>query len=484
MQIIKSSLTLKNTLIISSFLIVLTVSYTLINIRSQENILRKRLEDEAATLLTIMEASVAEALNDYRIDQVRQHLQFIKKNDEIIYAYVYGKKGHILSDGTFLNQHRHQEPLDTLGRNSIISNKPLVQFTDDILSVSMPVYLSINRIGTVQIGYSLELMHQEIAAIRDRNIIFGLIFLLFGITLTFFLIRRIVNPIKELKAATQNVAEGDFSKKISVKTGDELESLSASFNIMIDRILETRTGIINAKEEAEKSNRLKSEFLAQMSHEIRTPVNTILSFASLIRSEVSDDSNDDIEESFDIIERGGQRLIRTIDLILNMSELQAGTYKCNMESLNLQEDVLEPLISELKVKAASKELDFYYYPTHENSFVFGDRYTLMQLFANLIDNAIKYTNDGKVAVVAEGVNGVVSVSVIDTGIGISEKYLNLLFEPFSQEEQGYTRKFEGNGLGLALVKKYCELNHAQIDVESKKGKGSNFKVTFQRHILS
>ena len=109
----------------------------------------------------------------------------------------------------------------------------------------------------------------------------------------------------------------------------------------------------------------------------------------------------------------------------------------------------------------------------------GDEYSAMQIFINLVDNAIKYTNQGKVEIVISKTHeNKVEVKIIDSGIGISKEYIGNLFTPFSQEEQGYTRRFEGNGLGLALVKRYCEMNNAEIMVESVKGKGSTFKVVF------
>jgi len=97
----------------------------------------------------------------------------------------------------------------------------------------------------------------------------------------------------------------------------------------------------------------------------------------------------------------------------------------------------------------------------------------------LIDNAVKYTSSGKVAVAVNRTpNNQLYIDVVDTGIGIDDEYFNMLFTPFTREEKGYTRNFEGNGLGLALVKRYCELNNAEIKVISQKGKGSTFRVIF------
>lgn len=240
--------------------------------------------------------------------------------------------------------------------------------------------------------------------------------------------------------------------------------------------------LIKAKEEAEKSNRLKTEFLAQMSHEIRTPLNSILSFTALLKEELEGKLEDDLKASFKIIDNGGRRLIRTIDLILSMSQLQTGSHDVNPANLSLSKDILENVILDFLNPAKEKKISLNFYCCTECDMVYADSYTVTQIFMNLLDNAIKYTSAGGVEVeVGDGENpGEVFAEVRDTGIGISEEYMPELFKAFSQEDTGYTRKFEGNGLGLALVKKYAELNDADIIVKSKKGKGSSFRVVFKR----
>lgn len=235
-----------------------------------------------------------------------------------------------------------------------------------------------------------------------------------------------------------------------------------------------------AKEMAEKSDKLKTEFLAQMSHEIRTPINAILSFSSLIKESIVEQSDDIIETGFEIISNAGERIIRTVDLILNMSELYVGTYDYKPQKLDLYEDVVRDLFEQFRVMASAKGLKLHLYNRQQGSKLYIDRYSVTQVFENLINNALKYTERGSIVIKLEEDDLTCRVHVEDTGIGISEEYLDTIFEPFSQEEQGYTRKYEGNGLGLALVKKYCEMNRADIKVESKKGKGSCFTVIFKK----
>jgi len=236
--------------------------------------------------------------------------------------------------------------------------------------------------------------------------------------------------------------------------------------------------LIQAKEKAIQSDKLKSEFLAQMSHEIRSPINVLLSFMGLIRSEVETNMTSELKESFNVMEGAGRRIIRTIDLILNMSELQTASYEYKPKKLNLFSDIIDPVYLEYQHVAQKKNLDFKIVNQAPETMVNVDEYSVTQIFANIFDNALKYTEKGKIDVNLKNENKKLCVEITDTGIGISQEYQKNLFKPFIQEEQGYTRKFEGNGLGLALVKKYCELNNVDISVVSQKGKGSSFILTF------
>ncbi len=237
--------------------------------------------------------------------------------------------------------------------------------------------------------------------------------------------------------------------------------------------------LVSAKEQAEKSDRLKTEFLAQMSHEIRTPINTIVSFTNLIEADLSDLQNGDLHDAFGMIDSASKRVIRTIDLILNMSELQIGSYDFRPRSLDLLTDVIQHVYNDYIYAANDRGLKLTILNQAEKSKIIADEYSVIQIFTNLIDNAIKYTPAGEIKLILEeDDDNMLAVTVEDTGIGISEEYLPHIFDSFTQEEHGYTRQFEGNGLGLSLVKKYCEMNKAEINIQSQKGKGTGVKVTF------
>ncbi|MDA3859981.1 MAG: GAF domain-containing sensor histidine kinase [Melioribacteraceae bacterium] len=242
---------------------------------------------------------------------------------------------------------------------------------------------------------------------------------------------------------------------------------------------ESNRQLIIAKEEAEKSDRLKSEFLAQMSHEIRTPIHILMSYSSLIKEEIEGSLDNDMKSSFNAIEHAGKRIIRTTELILNMSEISTGTYEYSESEFDIYDGILSTIYNEYQIKVNKNKIKFAIENNSEQSIVVADKYSVYQIFTQIIDNAVNYTENGEITIfINNSKNNKLEVSVSDTGIGISDEYMPNIFMPFTQEEQGYTRRFEGNGLGLSLVKKYCDLNHAEIDIQSIKGKGTKVLVTF------
>jgi signal transduction histidine kinase len=282
----------------------------------------------------------------------------------------------------------------------------------------------------------------------------------------------------ELIKVQDNLYKNELKRMVEDRT-EELNRVNKSLeeDLQIRKRIEEK--LIDAIEKAEKSEKIKSNFLAQMSHEIRTPLNTILSFSFLIRDEVKNKVSEDLNQGFDAIYNAGKRVIRTIDLILNMSDVQAGAYEILPIKINILSDVLEKILREYSSEISKKNLHVEIIKLTDNFNVVADMNSVSEIFSQIIDNAFKYTSKGKIQIdILRNEFGYLKTIISDTGIGISKEYLPNIFGEFSQEEMGYTRSFEGNGLGLALVKKFCELNNIEISVESTKEVGTTFFLTF------
>ena len=251
---------------------------------------------------------------------------------------------------------------------------------------------------------------------------------------------------------------------------------ASGVHLDIDERKRAEIELETAKEQAEKANQLKSEFLAQISHEIRSPLNAVLNFSQLLKDDSEDKLTEDMQVSFSGIESASKRIVRTIDLILNMSELQLGTYEVTKREIDIV-SLLSNIRKEYSNLAKNKNLELRFISKYDSAIISSDEYAVTQIFANLIDNAIKYTKKGFVEVIIDDHEETgYLVKVRDSGIGMSEEYQKEIFEAFSQEERGYSRKFEGSGLGMSLVKNYCNLIQANIEIESKRGEGTTFTV--------
>jgi PAS domain S-box-containing protein len=235
----------------------------------------------------------------------------------------------------------------------------------------------------------------------------------------------------------------------------------------------------SSKLKAEESDRLKSVFLANMSHEIRTPLNGILGFSNLICS--GEAESDQLDDFANFIDTSGQRLTAVIDNIIDISLIQSNQLKLEYSRFNLLE-MLEELYTYFKVQKKEQltAVDFRLtnYNTYGLTTFHSDKNRITQILKNLLDNAFKFTKQGSITFgLLESVHGELNLYVQDSGIGIEGSKLELIFENFRQVEEGFTRQYEGAGLGLPIVSGIVKRLRGKIRVESKPQQGSTFYIT-------
>lgn len=246
-----------------------------------------------------------------------------------------------------------------------------------------------------------------------------------------------------------------------------------------DRVEERTRSLAEAKEQAEKAARVKTQFLSTMSHEIRTPLNAVIGMSELLMTTKITEEQKDFINTINI---SGQALLSVINNILDYTKFETGSVDLEVIEFNLHRSV-EDVLDLLSEKAYSKKLELFY-KVEENvpDYIFSDPHRIQQVLINLVNNAIKFTEVGHVWVLIDCAKAhdntcQLNFQVRDTGIGIPKDRLDRLFRSFSQVDASTTRRFGGTGLGLAISKLIIEAMGGQIKVESTEGKGTTFSFS-------
>ena len=236
-----------------------------------------------------------------------------------------------------------------------------------------------------------------------------------------------------------------------------------------------------AVEEAREADRLKSAFLATMSHELRTPLNSILGFTGIILQGLAGPLNPEQSKQLGLVQRSARHLLALINDVLDISKIEAGELKVARAKFDLRASIAN-VVDIVTPLAEKRGLALRVDVAPEIGMNLGDARRVEQVLLNLVNNAIKFTEHGEVALTAMHLDGRVQMNIVDTGIGIEPADLKALFQPFRQVDTGLARNYEGIGLGLMICKRLAELMGGEIQVKSEKGKGSTFTFTLPLNV--
>ncbi len=233
-----------------------------------------------------------------------------------------------------------------------------------------------------------------------------------------------------------------------------------------------------ARDGYKEAERLKNTFLNVLSHELRTPLNIVLGYTSIIKESMKDKITAEDKVYLDNLYSGSERLFKSISQMLEFAQLEAGNYKINIEPVELT-TLIYNCLEGIKKTAKEKNLDLKTQFKKKSIFVDADVQCVENALNNLLNNAVKFTRQGFIEIEVDTFEDreLAICRIKDSGVGISTEYLDHLFRPFSQEDLNIGRFFEGNGLGLALAKRYIEKQGGSLLVDSIKGVGSTFSFT-------
>ena len=301
-----------------------------------------------------------------------------------------------------------------------------------------------------------------------------------ALLLTFHLIRYTKRSLTALREGTRHWSDGDLDFRVKVTGKDDLSALATAFNGMANNLDAAMKDVQEERKRANKANRAKSGFLANMSHELRTPMNAIIGYSEMLLEEIEDEgslSAEDAQADLAKIQSAGKHLLALINEILDLSKIESGKMGVFYEPIDIG-----TLINDVKTTVMplidKYDNGFEIIIDVEDTNIETDVTKFRQILMNLLSNAAKFTKQGLITVTAKRFveNGVdsVSVSVADTGIGMTEKQLARIFDEFTQADDSTTREFGGTGLGLSICRSFAILMKGRIDATSKPGKGTVF----------
>jgi signal transduction histidine kinase len=370
------------------------------------------------------------------------------------------------------------------------------------------------RINGEQQGHVVVVRTLEDVAIVEKQILtlilafVGLIIVM-GFLYWIGIVFNFANPIKRVADSAAKVSAGQLSERVDIRRSrfdfdDEVSDLSQNFNVMTERLeglyneleekvrerteklREALAELAEKRDEALEANRIKSLFLANMSHELRTPLNAIIGYSEMLEEEAEDFGYEDIVPDLQKIRTAGTHLLSLINDILDLSKIEAGKIEFYLEDFIL-EDIVDDVAMTVQPVVEKKDNKFVIDLAENLGSMHADVTRVSQIIVNLLSNSAKFTEHGTITLKGHRFRKEdkdwIELSVIDTGIGMTEEQLANIFSEFTQADITTTRKYGGTGLGLPISRHFCQMMGGDIVVTSTVGEGSIFTVQLPARVI-
>ncbi len=295
--------------------------------------------------------------------------------------------------------------------------------------------------------------------------------LIIDISALYLIGRRRNKELEEIRSIINNIRKNKYNNEEEIQLGSNLLSLQKAIKKMFKK---EKSDI----EYLQRLQKMRSQFLANVSHELRTPIFAIQGYIETLLNGAIEDK----KVNMHFLQKANQNTISLSNLLndlIDISMIESGEMRMSFRYFKIN-DLVSQVVQENRQIAESKKIELIYYPAKDDLEVFGDKEKLKQVLVNLILNAVKYTEKGKVEVLIEEENKHAKIIVKDTGIGIPENYIDRIFERFFRIDKARSRAQGGTGLGLAIVKHIIEAHNSKVTVTSKVGEGSEFSFLLKK----
>ena len=357
-------------------------------------------------------------------------------------------------------------------------------FENDIYEVFYPVFtktiakkLENEKYGTLYLEFNLEKERALYSKMKYSIVTSMLLLLLILLSVTMSVVKyHVLTPLNKVKRGLKKVSKGNYSNKIKHKGDKEINEIISFFNDMCDKLNDSSEVLKSNVDKAKYLAKAKSSFLANMTHELRTPLNSIIGYTNLL---LEDEKEHSKKSKLKTIYSAGEHLLILINDILDFSKIEASKLKLSREVFSFN-SMLKNVEDMFHMETLKKDIEFIVYLKNDiPEYLLGDEARLKQVIINLLSNAFKFTEAGRIELSVSYFDGSLIIEVADSGIGIPESKLNQIFDAFQQVDMNASKKYEGTGLGLSITKGICEVMNGEINVTSELNKGTTFIVSLK-----